>query len=228
MDGPNTAFSEALRSLRTALLLSRSGSPPKVILVTSPAEGEGKSTVSVNLATVFAQTGSKVLLVEADMRRPGLSRRFLLNSKPGLSNLLSGSTQNAQIKGFSGVESLDVLPAGSIPPYPSELLSSARMRELIRHWSEIYDFILIDSPPALAVTDAAILSRLADVTLLITRYAQSTRKSVERAYKSLQFDELSKVGVVLNGISRKSGSYGEYYGYNGNGYYVAETGAARG
>jgi succinoglycan biosynthesis transport protein ExoP len=220
LDAPNTAFTEALRGLRTSLLLSRSEAPPKVILVTSAAEGEGKSTIAANLGAVLAQNGGKVLLVEADMRRPGLSRRFKFDSATGLSSLLSGSKKPTQIEAFAGLPNLSIIPAGPIPPYPSELLGSKRMREVIEQWSKEYDFVLIDSPPMLAVTDAAILSKLSDVTLLVSRHAQSTRKGLERAYRTLRSDEATKVGVVLNGISRESASYGEYYGYYGDSYYV--------
>jgi succinoglycan biosynthesis transport protein ExoP len=221
LEGPNSAFVEALRGLRTALLLSRSGSPPKVILITSAAEGEGKSTICVNLAAIFAQNGSRVLLVEADMRRPGLSLRLRIDHKArtGLSSLLSGNGEEPQIHPYAELPNLTVLPAGPIPPYPSELLGAKRMKELVEQWSADYDFVLIDSPPILAVTDAKILSSLADMTLLVTRHGVSTRKSLERAYKSFDQNSSGRPSVVLNGISRDSTSYGEYYGYKGSSYY---------
>lgn len=221
IDGPNTAFVESLRSLRTALLLSRSGSPPKVILVTSAAENEGKSTVSINLAAIFAQAGSSVLLLEGDMRRPGLTRRFGYGQKGGvgLSSMLSGAGSSQQtIEAFEELPKLRVLPAGPIPPYPAELVGSDRMKELLRGWREMYDVVIIDSPPLLAVTDAQLLAQESDMSILVARHGISTRKSLERAYRKLAAGT-DKVSVVLNDVSRTSAYYGEYYGYYGSGYY---------
>jgi capsular exopolysaccharide synthesis family protein len=226
IDGPNTAFVESLRSLRTSLLLSRSGSPPKVILITSATEDEGKSTVSVNLAAVFAQADAKVLLIEADMRHPGLTHRFGYERTggTGLSSMLSGAEYRnvPTIEAFSELPNLRVLPAGPMPPYPAELLGSERMQELVESWRGMYDFVLIDSPPLLAVTDAQILARQSDVTVLVARHGFSTRKSLERAYRKLVNDQ-DKVSVVLNGVSRDSVSYGEYYGYRGGSKYYTEN-----
>jgi polysaccharide biosynthesis transport protein len=226
IDGPHTAFVESLRSLRTSILLSRSGAPPKVILITSATEDEGKSTVSMNLAAVFAQSNSKVLLVEADMRHPGLTRRFGYErvGGTGLSSMLSGvDYQNIPtIEAFSELPRLRVLPAGPMPPYPAELLGSDRMHELVAGWRGMYDVIIIDSPPLLAVADSQILARESDLTILVARHGLSTRKSLERAYRKLVADE-EKVSVVLNGVSRDSVSYGEYYGYTGGSKYYTEN-----
>ena len=226
IDGPHTAFVESLRSLRTSILLSRSGAPPKVILITSATEDEGKSTVSMNLAAVFAQSNSKVLLVEADMRHPGLTRRFGYErvGGTGLSSMLSGvDYQNIPtIEAFSELPRLRVLPAGPMPPYPAELLGSDRMHELVDGWRGMYDVVIIDSPPLLAVADSQILARESDLTILVARHGLSTRKSLERAYRKLVADE-EKVSVVLNGVSRDSVSYGEYYGYTGGSKYYTEN-----
>lgn len=226
IDGPHTAFVEALRSLRTSILLSRSGAPPKVILITSATEDEGKSTVSMNLSAVFAQSNSRVLLVEADMRHPGLTRRFGYEriGGTGLSSMLSGvDYQNVPtIEAFSELPTLRVLPAGPMPPYPAELLGSDRMHELVQGWRGMYDFVIIDSPPLLAVADSQILARESDLTILVARHGLSTRKSLERAYRKLVADE-EKVSVVLNGVNRDSVSYGEYYGYTGGSKYYTEN-----
>ena len=221
-DASNTAFSEALGSLRTALLLSRSSAPPKVILITSAAESEGKTTVALNLAAALARNHSKTLLVEADMRCPTISHRFSVPGEKGLSNMLSGDYDNMEVRPFAAIPDLSVISAGSTPPYPAELLGSRRMKELIEQWSGQYDFVLIDSPALLAVTDAAVLSKMADITLLVTRHAQSTLKSLERAWHTLRTDPETKVGVVLNGVSRDSAAYREYFGYHGNAYYGKE------
>jgi capsular exopolysaccharide synthesis family protein len=218
----NTAFSEALGSLRTALLLSRSSAPPQVILITSAAESEGKTTVSLNLAAALARNNSRTLLVEADMRCPTLSHRFSIADEKGLSNLLSGDEENMEVRPFPALPDLAIVPAGPTPPYPAELLGSRRMKELIERWAGEYEFVLIDSPALLAVTDAAVLSKMADMTLLVTRHAQSTRKSLERAWRTLRTDPETKVGVVLNGVSRDSVAYSEYFGYHGNSYYAKE------
>jgi polysaccharide biosynthesis transport protein len=218
-DDSNTAFTEALGSLRTALLLSRSSAPPKVILITSAAESEGKTTVALNLAAALARNHSKVLLVEADMRCPTLEHRFSVPGEKGLSNMLSGDYDNMEVRPFAAIQDLTVISAGPTPPYPAELLGSRRMKELIKCWSAEFDFVLIDSPALLAVTDAAVLSKLADITLLVTRHAKSTLKSLERAWHTLRTDPETKVGVVLNGVSRDSAAYGEYFGYRGNAYY---------
>ena len=226
IDGPQTAFVESLRSLRTSILLSRSGAPPKVILITSATEDEGKSTVSMNLAAVFAQSNSRVLLVEADMRHPGLTRRFGYErvGGTGLSSMLSGvDYQNVPtIEAFAELPRLRVLPAGPMPPYPAELLGSDRMHELVQGWRGMYDVVIIDSPPLLAVADSQILARESDLTILVARHGLSTKKSLERAYRKLVADE-EKVSVVLNGVSRDSVSYGEYYGYTGGSKYYTEN-----
>lgn len=226
IDGPQTAFVESLRSLRTSILLSRSGAPPKVILITSATEDEGKSTVSMNLAAVFAQSNSRVLLVEADMRHPGLTRRFGYErvGGTGLSSMLSGVDYQhvPTIEAFSELPRLRVLPAGPMPPYPAELLGSDRMHELVKGWRGMYDVVIIDSPPLLAVADSQILARESDLTILVARHGLSTRKSLERAYRKLVADE-EKVSVVLNGVSRDSVSYGEYYGYTGGSKYYTEN-----
>lgn len=222
----NTAFSESLRSLRTALLLSRSSAPPKVILITSAAEGEGKTTISLHLAAALVRNHSKVLLVEADMRCPTLSSRLSISGDRGLSNMLSGDEENMEVRPFADLSDLVIVPSGPNPPYPAELLGSSRMKELIERWSKAYDFVIIDSPSLLAVTDAAVLSKMADITLLVTRHAQSTRKSLERAWQTLRIDPETKVGVVLNAVSRESPAYGEYFGYYGNSYYGKRKGGA--
>jgi succinoglycan biosynthesis transport protein ExoP len=228
LDGPNTAYLEALRGLRTSLLRSRSGEPQKVILVTSPGEKEGKSTVSLNLAVVLALNGSRVLLVDADMRSAGLSGYMGFRSQAGglfehsasgLSDALSNSTEPAIITPFSDLPGLSALPVGSTPTYPAELLGSERMRTLVTAWSKSYDFVLIDSPPVLAVTDALILGRLAQKTLLVARHGRSTQKSVERAYQTLHDVEGRDVGIVVNGMHRNSASFSEFYGYTGTSYY---------
>jgi len=137
----------------------------------------------------------------------------------GLSDALSGTCEPAVLTPFPELPGLSALPAGSDPRYPAELLGSERMRMLARTWSASYDYVLIDSPPILAVADALILSRLTDTTLLVTRHEQSTQKSLERAHKTLHGIEGRNVGIVVNGVHRNSISFNEFYGYKGSNYY---------
>jgi len=227
-DGPNTAYVEALRGLRTSLLLSRGAAPPKALLITSAAEQEGKSTVSLNLAAVLALNGSRVLLVDADIRSAGLSGylgfpRFSGGpgdySASGLSEALSNSAEPAVVTPFPELPKLSAIVAGSSSAHPAELLGSKHMQALVSKWSAGYDYVLMDSPPVLAVTDAHILGRLADTTLLVARHGCSTQKSLERAYQTLHDIEGRNVGIVVNGVHRHSASFSEFYGYNGTRYY---------
>ncbi len=220
VNGPATAFAEALRALRTKLLLSRSAAPPQVILVTSSMPGEGKSTVSANLSVLLAQSNKRVLLVEADMRNPSFGRR-LDSSAPTVSlcELLANAELAWRTDETETVSGVNVLQAGPRPPYPAELLGSERMRDLLEDWKLHFDYIVLDSPPLLAVTDAEILSHQADMTLLIARPGMTSWRALRRAYDLVVPQEKSKVGVVLNAVDRDSASYGEYYGYSGATYY---------
>jgi polysaccharide biosynthesis transport protein len=225
LDGPNTAYVEAVRGLRT-MLQSQNAPPPKTILITSAGEREGKSTTSLNLAAALALNGSRVLLVDGDMRSSGLSGYMGFKrqegagcQKSGLSDALVGPGEPAVLTPFSQLPNLSALPAGSEPRYPAELLGSKRMQAFVSSWSEYYDFVLIDSPPVLAVADAVILSRLADMTLLVARHGQSTQMSLDHAYRTLCRVKGRNVGVVLNGVRRDSVSSDEYYAYKGTRYY---------
>jgi succinoglycan biosynthesis transport protein ExoP len=228
LDGPNTAYVEAIRGLRTSLLHTQNGPPPKTILITSAGEQEGKSTLSLNLAAALVLNGSRVLLVDGDMRSSGLSdymgfgrKEGVLtgNQKSGLSEALSGLGEPAVITPFSDLPNLSALPAGADPKYPAELLGSKRMQAFVGSWAASYDYVLIDSPPVLAVSDAVILSRLADMTLLVARHGQSTQKSLDRAYRTLNKVEGGNIGIVVNGVRRDSVSFDEFYGYKGTSYY---------
>jgi tyrosine-protein kinase Etk/Wzc len=182
----------------------------------------------MNLAAVLALNGSRVLLVDADMRSAGLSGYMgfarqqgglVEQASSGLSEALSSFAEPAVITPFPEFPGLSALPAGSTPTYPAELLGSERMRTLVRAWSASYDYVLIDSPPVLAVTDALILGRLADTTLLVAQHGRSTQRSLERAYQTLHDVEGRDVGIVVNGVHRDSVSFNEFYGYQGTRYY---------
>ena len=223
---PKSEAAEAYRALRTSILLSSFGAPPKVILVTSAMPQEGKTTISANSALVLAQRGSRVLLVDADLRRPGIHRLFGLTPREGLSSVISGSgkIENA-ILPCPEVPSLWILPAGPIPPQPTELLGSAVMRELIARWRNEFDHIVIDTPPCLAVTDAVLLSPEADRVILVARSGQTTRPALRRACDLLLQVNARVMGIVLNALNLQS-TGGYYYYYSGqysNHYYSEES-----
>ena len=215
LEDPRSPFAEALRGVRTAVL-SQSAKTPRTILITSPSEGEGKTTVAINLGAVISQNGSRVLLVEADMRRPGVSERLGSDEKAGLSDLLRGSTERLQRTPFHGSTS-----AGC----PSQRAGAAvslgtarlpRLRDLVEQWSDEYDFILFDSPPTLVVTDATVLSKVVDSTLLIARYSQTTRTNLQRAYKMLHGHTAGHVSVLANGVDSTAAPWVyEYSSYTG-------------
>jgi succinoglycan biosynthesis transport protein ExoP len=226
-EGQTSIFTEAVRSLRSSLIISRSGEPPKVLLVTSGSPAEGKTTVACNLAASFAQYDKKVLLVEADMRRPTVSRRLGVTATGGLSLLLSSSDGGTVPVPVPSLPTLEFIPAGPTPPYPAELLGSNRMKSLIEKWRKEYDVVVIDSPPVLPVTDAQILASYADATVLVVRAGNTSRVSVKRSYQMIvpyvQDPNNPNVGVVLNLISVRSAGYYGYYGYYGGRKYEYGT-----
>jgi succinoglycan biosynthesis transport protein ExoP len=213
-------YSEGMRSLRTALHLSRGGAPPQVLLVTSCLEGEGKTTIAVNLAALLVQGGARVLLVDADLRRPALHTYVPGPVSGGLALALSGPRDAALQQPFPTMPNLLLLSGADIPPYPCELIGSARMRELIGSWRASFDFILLDSPPVLPVSDARLLSEVSDATLLVVRHRKTPRHSLRRAITSLQKagDKSVSIGVVLNDVSRNCEEFHQYFGYEGRTY----------
>jgi len=225
LEGSGGAFAEALRALRTSLQLPKSSNslPPKVILVTSSAPQEGKSTISSNLAALLALSGEKVLLIDGDMRQPSLASRFGPSNKPdlGLSTLLAsnGSRRDIPLDPVEQVPGLFLLRSGPVPEFPSELLGKGRMQSLIEELKPSFDHIVIDSPPLLAVTDATIISHFADMTLLVVREDLTTLRALRRANEVLAGDEGSRLGFVLNGVSRYSDSYEDYCQYPGASQY---------
>jgi succinoglycan biosynthesis transport protein ExoP len=224
----DSAFGESVRRLRSGLLISRSGTPPQVLLVSSASPGEGKSTLSLSLAISLSQYEKKVLLVEADMRRPVLCRRLGLQQTDGLSVLLSDREAATAILPAANNPNLYLLPAGPTPPYPAELLGSPRMHTLMDEWRAEFDFIVVDSPPVLPVTDAQLLEEMADATVLLARVGFTTRAALERAYKLLLMHRKDQarpaIGVLLNFVARRSSAYYGYYGYYGGKKYEYQQG----
>jgi capsular exopolysaccharide synthesis family protein len=213
---PKSQFAEAFRSLRTSLLLSSAGHPPKQILLTSATPAEGKTTASINLATVLAQGSARVLLIDADLRRPTVHERFGLSARVGLSSVLTGSAGiESALQRIKEVPNLDILVSGPMPPFPTELLSSEAMRQLLQSAYDTYTHIVIDSPPVLSVTDAVLLAREADAVVLVIRQGKSSKHIVRRARDLLLRSGAPVTGILLNAVDVSSPDYYGYYGYSG-------------
>jgi succinoglycan biosynthesis transport protein ExoP len=213
---PQSQMAESYRALRTSLLLSNLGAPPKVIMVTSALPQEGKTTTSINCAVVLAQKGVRVLLVDADLRRPSIHKTLGMAPRSGLSNVLTGSStlENA-ITRSSILPNLDVLPAGTPPPNPAELLASTNMREVLEKLRSHYDHIVVDTPPTLSVTDAVVLSPRADSIVLVIRSGQTTKQALRRSRDVLAQVNAKVSGVLLNAVDLSSPDYYYYYEYQG-------------
>ena len=224
---PQSQMAESYRAVRTSLLLTSIGAPPKVILVTSALPQEGKTTTSMNTAIVLAQKGSRVLLIDADLRRPSIHKALSMGPRTGLSHVLTGTAELHQaIVRSSLIPTLYILPAGTPPPNPAELLASSNMREILKEMREQYDHIVIDTPPTLSVTDAVIMSTNADSVVLVIRSGQTTRQALRRARDLLVRVNARIAGVLLNAADLKSADYYYYYEYRGkygNRYYKTET-----
>ena len=210
LDGLSSVV-EAYRMLRTSLLLSTAGKPPKTILLTSSQPGEGKTTTAVNTAISMAQLGSSVLLIDADMRRPTVHKTFKLARARGLSTYLSGNGDIESLIIKLPMPNLSVLTSGPIPPNPAELISSDRMRELLKTLSLRYDHIIIDSPPLITVTDPVILSTMVDGSMLVVQSGRSTKELIRRARQELAGVNARIFGVILNNVDIKRDGYDEYY-----------------
>jgi len=224
LPGAWSRLAEAYRSLRTTILLARAGTPPQVILVSSAKPSEGKTSITTLEAIVFALNGAKVLLIDSDLRRPSVHLRFRIANKVGLTSVLTGkSTLQEAIVPVEAVPSLHLLPAGPIAPMPAELLGSLQMQRLVEGLRANYDFILIDTPPVLTVTDAAVLVSISDGVVLVLRYAQSSRNVVARASEILLRSGAHLLGVVLNAVDLQSSDYAEYYGRAYNDYYQSRV-----
>lgn len=212
-EGAMSVRGEAFRKLRTNLRFVDATRPAKVILVTSSVPQEGKSAVSANLALSLVETKERVLVVDADMRKPQLASSFDIEGTVGLSNVLAGQVEPEDAIQAWGDEGLSILPSGSIPPNPSELLGSERMKDLIAYLGEKYDHIIIDSPPVVPVTDAAVASAHVDAVLVVVRFGKTPRSVVTHALSALRAVRAPVVGVVLNMTRTVKGS-DSYYGHN--------------
>ncbi|MDQ3455442.1 MAG: polysaccharide biosynthesis tyrosine autokinase [Actinomycetota bacterium] len=211
--------SEAYRQIRTNLQYVSVDNPPKVMVVTSSVSGEGKTTTAINLALVLAQSGQRVALVEADLRRPRVMRYLQLVGGAGLTNVLAGKADLAELLQPWGDGKLSVLAAGPNPPNPSELLGSEQMGHLLDELRSTHDYVVIDAPPLLPVTDGAVLAVLADGVVIVTRYGRTRREQLRAAAAMVRVIDVRVLGTVLNMIPPKGGGgdYGYGYGY-GYGY----------
>ncbi|MEP6742726.1 MAG: polysaccharide biosynthesis tyrosine autokinase [bacterium] len=225
-NGP-TLQAEAYKHLRTSILLSTAGRAPKSLLVTSSVPGEGKTTTVVNTATVLAQTGANVLVIDADMRRPRLHSVFGLPNTEGLSWLLSSEMTEPDIRSAINQyqeSSIYLLSSGAIPPNPAELLGSSQMKRLLEIAGETFTYIVIDSPPVASFTDGVLISSLVDGVLLVVHGGKTSRQVVKRTRQILQEIGAKIIGVVLNKADVRSNDY-YYYHYGYKGYYTQANGA---
>lgn len=212
---PTSPAAESYRSLRTSLQFARQEGRLRSIVVTSPGVAEGKTATLANLGVVFSQAGERVVLVSCDLRRPRIGEFFSLDEQEGLTSVLLGRrTLEDVLVPVPGFDRLSLLPAGPIPPNPAELLNSSRTQDVFARLRERFDLVLVDSPPVLPVTDAAILSRHADATLMLAAARQTRRGDLHRAVEKLHQVGTVIPGVVLNKVTRQTGrSYGYSYNY---------------
>ncbi len=217
---PQSVYAESYKTVRTAVMLSSSVKPPKNLLITSMGPDEGKTVTSVNLAITIARSGYSVLLIDSDLRKPRIHTIFGLNNLSGLSTFLAGATPNIKTVFKTPFTNLTVIPAGPVPPNPSELLGSNRMKEMIKILDQSFDILIFDSPPLLTVSDSLILSRLLDGTIIVIKAGKTTFDLVNKGLKMLkgrrEGDTETKVlGVVVNSYDIKKGDtyYFKYYSY---------------
>ncbi len=233
-EGMSFAASEAYKLLRTNLLFSLPEKHCHIIGVTSSVRGEGKSTTSVNLSYTIAQSGKRVLLIDADMRLPSVAIKLDLKGAPGLSNLIAGlRSERSCLRQSNQMENWYILPAGDIPPNPSELLGSEKMHALLQHYEEIFDVIIIDLPPVNIVADALVISQWADGLICVVRQNYTDRRALSDCMYQIQKLGSHFLGFVMTDAAvgetgyKSYGKYGKKYGYGygyGYGYESADSG----
>ena len=207
---------EALRSLRTSLHFAMMEATNKVMMISGPSPQVGKSFITANLAAVLAQVGQKVVVIDADMRKGHLHRYFKNQNDLGLSDLLSGQAEHQQVIHETEVENLHFIPRGQIPPNPSELLMHSRFKALMERLSAEYDLVLVDTPPILAVTDAAIIGQQAGTSLIVARYGMNSAKEVDVSVHRFEQNRVEIKGAILNAIERRASNEYGYYAYHYN------------
>jgi len=219
LHSPLSPLAESYRLIRSGLLLSSPDHPPRTLLITSMAPKEGKTVTTANLARTLAQSEKKVLIIDCDMRRPKMHSLFGIPNSYGLSNYLTGDRKQTLVQTVPN-EEVEVISAGSIPPNPAELLNSVGMQRLIDKELEVYDFVLLDSPPIQSVTDSLTLSSIVDGTILVIRSGKTTYDTLDNGMKKMREVNAHFFGFILNGVNKSSGGSG-YYGYYD--YYTKES-----
>lgn len=216
---PKSIVSEAYRSIRTNIEFAGAEKPIKCLLVTSAGPREGKTTTLINTAITIAQTGSRVLVLDTDLRRPTLNKTFGVKSQIGMSTALLEFSGIDKMVVPTLVPNLYIITSGPVPPNPAELLNSANMKLLLAEAKKKFDMVLLDSPPLLSVTDALVMARDVDGVILVIQGSRSIREAVARASDILREHKLRIIGVVLNDINLKRENYDYYfyYGYYGRG-----------
>jgi polysaccharide biosynthesis transport protein len=209
--GSYSRVGEAYRNLRTALLLSRAGGPPKVTLITSAMSREGKTVTAVNISVMLAQLGGNVLLIDADLRRARCHRVLAVDNHHGLTEVLTASRNMHEMIRESGIENLYFLGAGSVPPNPTELLNSSKMAEVMAELRDHYEYIVIDSAPVLPVSDSMVLSKLTDGVVMVANGSATPRQQVKNACARLEYARAKILGLVLNKVKIHSPDYHYYY-----------------
>jgi capsular exopolysaccharide synthesis family protein len=217
---PKSAVAECCRAIRTNLLFMTPDKPARKLLVTSAGSKEGKTTTAVNLAIVLAQSGLRVLLVDTDMRRPRLHKAFgIPATSDGLSKAILGEAQVLDQVRETGIPNLSLMPCGATPPNPAELLHAERFKRIVDELANAFDRVIFDSPPVGPVTDAAILARMTDGTMIVAKFGETSKEGLIRARHQLTDSGINVLGCILNNVDlSKRGSYSYYYaryGYYG-------------
>lgn len=213
---PKSPISEQFRTVRTNVEFMAVDKEMKTLAFTSSSISEGKSTVAANTAVAWAQQGKRVVLVDADMRRPTAHSTFDLNNIVGLSTILASRQREFELSDVvrpSGIENLEVITSGPIPPNPSELLNSGRMRQLLKVLEGHYDIVVVDAPPMLQVTDAQILAGRVDGVILVVRQGVAQKAAVRRCVQLMKMAKANLLGFVMNDVNSVDGAYGYGYGY---------------
>ena len=214
---PKSAVSEAFRSLRTSLMFSTPEGMPRVLLFTSPSQGEGKTTAAANLATVLAQNGASVLLIDADLRRPSVHRDFSIPRSPGLTDAISrvstGTQPEHPVIHGSGVDGLSLMPAGHATPSPAELLSSNQLAKVLSDCRRIFDHVIVDAPPILGLADAVVASRMVDGVVLVAAAGKTGKENFRISVQRLRQVQAPLLGVILNRVDLESPEYSYYSAY---------------
>ncbi|MCI5066238.1 polysaccharide biosynthesis tyrosine autokinase [bacterium] len=217
LSDPRSLASEAYRTIRTGILLSQAGEPPRTLLVTSSNSSEGKTTSAINLAASLSSSGGEVVIIDCDLRRPSLLRYFEVDATPpGVVEVITGSHDVEEVKIKNVLKRITIIPSGSIPPNPAELIGSLEMRRLLENLRNQYDFVVIDSPPILPVTDSVVLSRYADGAVVVVKGGATPRRLVKEAVARLRNVGTRVLGTILNDIDFRGADY-HYY----NRYYSA-------